>query len=88
MGPQLYSCGKPLPGASADGAASASMGPQLYSCGKLMFTHSSHWTTIASMGPQLYSCGKLAEELATAYEEQCFNGAATLQLRKARTKEQ
>ena len=61
----------------------ASMGPQLYRCGnvrtliRLVLSY-----PLASMGPQLYRCGNYAPILDRRRNICCFNGAATLSLRK------
>ena len=83
MGPQLYSCGKIHSSQYRGPVALASMGPQLYSCGKSWGRPRSQYPSIASMGPQLYSCGKPRPGSPVTSTHYRFNGAATLQLRKA-----
>ena len=60
----------------------ASMGPQLYRCGN----HSQVVRLVgrlgASMGPQLYRCGNWTRSVRLQARVCCFNGAATLSLRK------
>ena len=62
----------------------ASMGPQLYRCGNI---RKSAATTLnglqASMGPQLYRCGNATTTTRATRPHICFNGAATLSLRKS-----
>ena len=58
------------------------MGPQLCSCGNEMCKAVDVGRDTASMGPQLCSCGNVGGRGRGGYAAQCFNGAATLQLRK------
>ena len=60
----------------------ASMGPQLYRCGNTHRRHHRRNRSRASMGPQLYRCGNSARSAACSSGSACFNGAATLSLRK------
>ena len=83
MGPQLYRCGNAaLIRSSALCSSIASMGPQLYRCGNLKQYVYAWRAVIASMGPQLYRCGNLATYRSLPSPVACFNGAATLSLRK------
>ena len=43
---------------------------------------SNHYAPLASMGPQLYRCGNLIGGMIRSNRFVCFNGAATLSLRK------
>ena len=59
------------------------MGPQLYRCGNVLVTQvPGLHTPGASMGPQLYRCGNVLWRHWLQSAEDCFNGAATLSLRK------
>ena len=60
----------------------ASMGPQLYRCGNSLSLLRRVGRRVASMGPQLYRCGNTKRTGMKAYGGPCFNGAATLSLRK------
>ena len=61
----------------------ASMGPQLYRCGNTSIGNiECRDMALASMGPQLYRCGNFAGKRKRAENPSCFNGAATLSLRK------
>ena len=83
MGPQLYRCGNQDEFDRRTQGNRASMGPQLYRWRKLDFLCTQYQDTIwASMGPQLYRCGNLHWHSQPFPEYGCFNGAATLSLRK------
>ena len=84
MGPQLYRCGNVGTLAAAEVDARASMGPQLYRCGNVLPLYSIQLSRmLASMGPQLYRCGNGRRRCkVTVTALPCFNGAATLSLRK------
>ena len=58
------------------------MGPQLCSCGNHNILMQMYVCRPASMGPQLCSCGNMASDVIHTHIPPCFNGAATLQLRK------
>ena len=58
------------------------MGPQLYRCGNDIADVGPIGSARASMGPQLYRCGNLSRGIASHGRCACFNGAATLSLRK------
>ena len=59
------------------------MGPQLYRCGNVRHGEKHKVPQlVASMGPQLYRCGNAASLAAATQADPCFNGAATLSLRK------
>ena len=60
----------------------ASMGPQLYRCGNSIPILHPQSILNASMGPQLYRCGNLITSCTNSFGTPCFNGAATLSLRK------
>ena len=60
----------------------ASMGPQHYRCGNLIKGFTAISNHLASMGPQHYRCGNTSTGEARAPRTPCFNGAATLSLRK------
>ena len=60
----------------------ASMGPQLYRCGNSDDPDTQDVGTSASMGPQLYRCGNYMPQGPHWRRRMCFNGAATLSLRK------
>ena len=60
----------------------ASMGPQLYRCGNLRKPYRKKGGAMASMGPQLYRCGNWRPRAPRGGASRCFNGAATLSLRK------
>ena len=60
----------------------ASMGPQLYRCGNRGNRHQPGTGNGASMGPQLYRCGNVTLAGFGGGLYICFNGAATLSLRK------
>ena len=87
MGPQLYRCGDrvvccffPLIMWTV-----ASMGPQLYRCGDSALPNltKSFRRFHASMGPQLYRCGDDGMPNRSSMDYMaCFNGAATLSLRR------
>ena len=62
----------------------ASMGPQLYRCGNQGWSQDVQGCDLASMGPQLYRCGNMGTARAPFGSLVCFNGAATLSLRKPR----
>ena len=62
--------------------AGASMGPQLYRCGNAQGRKLMTAFMEASMGPQLYRCGNQNGHCQDYSESGCFNGAATLSLRK------
>ena len=61
------------------------MGPQLYRCGNIAAALQGLRQLAASMGPQLYRCGNSATAPETTGSRSCFNGAATLSLRKSAT---
>ena len=62
------------------------MGPQLYRCGDLSrIGHICRRRNYASMGPQLYRCGDTPDATAASGSAPCFNGAATLSLRRRDT---
>ena len=83
MGPQLHRCGNfQLAGFSDRSIFRASMRPQLYRCRNLAGLHSPCVCVCASMGPQLYRCGNRGPGLSGRGCGRCFNGAATLSLRK------
>ena len=59
------------------------MGPQLYRCGNRQDVRVAYDAAVyASMGPQLYRCGNGPVWPARSTARNCFNGAATLSLRK------
>ena len=59
------------------------MGPQLYRCGNNTYGVTTVAAFQASMGPQLYRCGNGQDVPVNGPgERRCFNGAATLSLRK------
>ena len=60
----------------------ASMGPQLYRCGDSSCMEYGTPARIASMGPQLYRCGDWHVRILQVPRRLCFNGAATLSLRR------
>ena len=60
----------------------ASMGPQLYRCGNKGRKYKVRLLNMASMGPQLYRCGNIRTVRGSWTGTRCFNGAATLSLRK------
>ena len=60
----------------------ASMGPQLYHYGKVVLECVQRVRCLASMGPQLYRYGKGTRTSGATTSLRCFNGAATLSLRK------
>ena len=84
MGPQLCSCGNRRGQHFVCGGGGASMGPQLCSCGNAFVGPGFCYVGEASMGPQLCSCGNGTADWRTLPSTRCFNGAATLQLRKQR----
>ena len=61
------------------------MGPQLYRCGNGSRLRFRPRKSDASMGPQLYRCGNSIIAHAASSIFVCFNGAATLSLRKPST---
>ena len=72
-----------MPGKYTCGYRRASMGPQLYRCGNCLISCLSiNKSQPASMGPQLYRCGNQEPIPSSASSTSCFNGAATLSLRK------
>ena len=72
LGPQLQAA-----------AGAASMGPQLYRCGNVADVRGQlYLLELASMGPQLYRCGNTSKTSDESTDSSCFNGAATLSLRK------
>ena len=83
MGPQLYRCGNDNRDDPRFAAYLASMGPQLYRCGnRNREPKQRRGVRMASMGPQLYRCGNKAKDNIRWHTNPCFNGAATLSLRK------
>ena len=70
------------PGAGETVGVPASMVPQLYRCGNLSLLRDAVQHVDASMGPQLYRCGNPYSNSLGAEIPICFNGAATLSLRK------
>ena len=82
MGPQLYRCGNAAAVEHSNQFRPASMGPQLYRCGNLSSSIRACRSWIASMGPQLYRCGNQKRNRLPEQSLFCFNGAATLSLRK------
>ena len=64
------------------GVTTASMGPQLYRCGNNGHSLEDNQDEYASMGPQLYRCGNPQQQQLFAEDQNGFNGAATLSLRK------
>ena len=83
MGPQLYRCGNFTVDREWIVDGYASMGPQLYRCGnKAAYRDAVEYVMEASMGPQLYRCGNLRRGEGSNTVLSCFNGAATLSLRK------
>ena len=82
MGPQLCSCGNTQSRYELCEVYLASMGPQLCSCGNTQSRYELCEVYLASMGPQLCSCGNPSPFISPATHAACFNGAATLQLRK------
>ena len=82
MGPQLYRCGNAYVGGQLDLLEVASMGPQLYRCGNAYVGGQLDLLEVASMGPQLYRCGNHDAIDVPSFSYVCFNGAATLSLRK------
>ena len=85
MGPQLYRCGNVLQCSVWRDGMGASMGPQLYRYGNDVLVHRPYLSWLASMGPQLYRCGNIGSDRLSREKCRCFNGAATLSLRKCTT---
>ena len=83
MGPQLYRCGnRPVMPRIADSCVGLQWGRNFIvaETGKLVIAVREKG--IASMGPQLYRCGNGRRASASRRARSCFNGAATLSLRK------
>ena len=84
MGPQLYRCGNEHSFCVCTAFRLASMGPQLYRCGNSQLCIiDMNVKLAASMGPQLYRCGNFLGSILPQRSCPCFNGAATLSLRKS-----
>ena len=85
MGPQLYRCGNEI-----------AKYPHTYIANLLQWGRNfivaeteglaplGDGVPLASMGPQLYRCGNMSSGVPTSRHTLCFNGAATLSLRKPR----
>ena len=83
MGPQLYRCG------NSAARLNQGAGPVALQWGRNFIVAETRRSAtvatrdkMASMGPQLYRCGNLLLFRAVAPWLSCFNGAATLSLRK------
>ena len=83
MEPQLYRCGNLDIRYWMAFLEVASMEPQLYRCGNLLGYAWQIYIKHASMEPQLYRCGNTKRPRTHSRSAPCFNGAATLSLRKS-----
>ena len=83
MGPQLYRCGNSRNPSCAPQSSKSLQWGRNFIVAEIRLANTSFaavWN--ASMGPQLYRCGNGVPDPVWDQEKRCFNGAATLSLRK------
>ena len=82
MGPQLYRCGNDELRAEFGSDSDASMGPQLYRCGNMQSCHHFVSTFALQWGRNFIVAETRTVPCWPCALLRCFNGAATLSLRK------